>query len=226
MSYEIEETAEAVTLVPQDAARASVVWLHGLGADGYDFVPIVPELRLPPSLAVRFVFPHADVRPVTVNGGHEMRAWYDIASLTPAGREDVAGLEESVARITALVAAERARGTPASRIALAGFSQGGAVALHAGIAAAERLAGIVALSTYLPRAAALMARRPAANATLPILMCHGTHDAVVELAMGLAARSALTAAGHPVEWHDYPMAHEVSAAEIRTVANWLVARLA
>jgi phospholipase/carboxylesterase len=226
MSHEMVETDDAVTLSPPGAARASVVWLHGLGADGYDFVPIVPELRLPAALAVRFVFPHAAVRPVTINGGYAMRAWYDITALTPAGRDDAAGLEESVARIGALTEAERARGIPASRIVLAGFSQGGAVALHAGLGATERLAGIVALSTYLPRAAALATRGSAANQALPVLMCHGTEDPVVALSMGVAARDALAAAGHPVEWHTYPMAHEVSAREIADVSRWLVDRLA
>ena len=226
MTHEMNETEAAVTLKPAGPARASVIWLHGLGADGYDFVPVVPELRLPPELGIRYVFPHASVRPVTVNGGYEMRAWYDITSLTAAGRDDAAGLDESVAQIGALIAAERALGIPASRIVLAGFSQGGAVALHAGLAASEPLAGIVALSTYLPRAAAARARRPAANAALPVLMCHGTEDPVVVLAMGVAARDALLADGHPVEWHTYPMAHEVSAREIVDIARWLAVRLA
>jgi phospholipase/carboxylesterase len=225
MSHAMTETDEAVTLSPPGPAHGSVIWLHGLGADGYDFVPIVPELRLPPALALRFVFPHAAVRPVTVNGGYQMRAWYDITALTPAARDDAVGLEESVARIGALIAAERALGIAASRIVLAGFSQGGAVALHAGLTAAERLAGIVALSTYLPRAATLLARQSAAGAGLPVLMCHGSSDAVVDLSMGAAARDALTAAGHPVEWRVYPMAHEVSAREIVDVAHWLAARL-
>jgi len=225
MPHEMAESEEAVTLSPPGSAHATVIWLHGLGADGYDFVPIVPELRLPPTLALRFVFPHAAVRPVTINGGYEMRAWYDIKALTPAGRDDAVGLDESVARIGTLVAAERALGVPASRIMLAGFSQGGAVALHAALSAGEALAGVVALSTYLPRAAALLARQPAADRGLPVLMCHGSSDAVVDIAMGSAARDALVAAGHPVEWHSYPMGHEVSARELVDVARWLVARL-
>ena len=220
------ETDDVVTLQPPGAARASVIWLHGLGADGYDFVPVVPELRLAPALAIRFVFPHASVRPVTVNGGYAMRAWYDITALTAAGRDDAAGLEESVARVAALVAAERALGIAAERIVIAGFSQGGAVALHAGLGATEPLAGIVALSTYLPRAAATIAQRSPAGSALPVLMCHGTEDAVVALSMGVAARDALVAGGQTVEWHTYPMAHEVSAREIADVARWLSARLA
>ncbi len=226
MTHEMLETEEAVTLRPAGEPHASVIWLHGLGADGYDFVPVVPELRLPPALAIRFVFPHADVRPVTVNGGYKMRAWYDITTLTAAGRDDAAGLDESIARVGGLVAAERALGIPAARVLLAGFSQGGAVALHAGLAAVELLGGIVALSTYLPRAAAALARRPAANATLPVLICHGSEDQVVAPSMGIAARDALVAGGHPVEWHSYPMAHEVSAREIVDIARWLAARLA
>jgi phospholipase/carboxylesterase len=226
MTHEMLETEDAVTLRPPGEPRASVIWLHGLGADGYDFVPVVPELRLAPALAIRFIFPHATVRPVTINGGYAMRAWYDITALTPAGREDAAGLEESVARIGGLVAGERALGIAAARIVLAGFSQGGAVALHAGLAATEPLAGIVALSTYLPRAAAAAALRSPASRALPVLMCHGTEDPVVALSMGLAARNALEAAGHPVEWHTYPMAHEVSAREIVDVSRWLAARLA
>jgi phospholipase/carboxylesterase len=225
MTHDMLETEDAVTLRPASAASASVIWLHGLGADGYDFVPVVPELRLPAALAIRFVFPHASVRPVTVNGGYEMRAWYDITALTPAGRDDAAGLDESVARIGSLIAAERGLGIPAARIVLAGFSQGGAVALHAALSHAEPLAGVVALSTYLPRAATLAARDSPANRALPILMCHGTEDPVVTLSLGLAAREALTAEGHAVEWHTYPMAHEVSARELGDVSRWLTVRL-
>jgi phospholipase/carboxylesterase len=226
MAHEMLETEDAVMLRPEIPARASVIWMHGLGADGYDFVPIVPELRLPAALAIRFVFPHAGVRPVTLNGGYQMRAWYDITALTPAGRDDAAGLEESVARIGSLIAAERALGIAGTRIVVAGFSQGGAVALHAALAEAEPLAGAIALSSYLPRAAVLAARGSPANRAVPVLMCHGTEDPVVALSMGLAARDALSAAGHVVEWHTYPMAHEVSARELVDVARWLATRLA
>ncbi len=225
MPHEMIETDTAVTLEPSSAPAATILWLHGLGADGYDFVPVVRELRLPAGLAIRFIFPHAPVRPVTVNGGYEMRAWYDIVALTPEGRDAAEGLDDSVARVGALVAAERARGMPAGRIVLAGFSQGGAVALHAGLAATEPPAGVIALSTYLPRAGAALAARPAAHAPLPVLQCHGTDDTVVTPAMGLAARDALRAAGHPVEWREYPMAHEVSVAERAAVSAWIRARL-
>ncbi|MBS0393562.1 MAG: alpha/beta fold hydrolase [Proteobacteria bacterium] len=219
------ESDTAVTLEPAAAPVATVIWLHGLGADGYDFVPVVPELRLPAALAVRFIFPHAPVRPVTVNGGYEMRAWYDIVALTPEGRDAAEGLDDSVARVGALVAAEQARGMAPGRIVLAGFSQGGAVALHAGLAAAEPPAGVVALSTYLPRAEATLAARPVARAALPILQCHGSYDTVVTPSMGVAARDALRAAGHSVEWHEYPMAHEVSVAELAAISAWIHARL-
>ena len=226
MQYTTTETADGVTLNPPAPPLASVIWLHGLGADGHDFVPIVPQLRLPPALRLRFVFPHAPVRPVTLNNGYAMRAWYDIRSLTAAGRVDAAGLEASVARILALVEAERSAGIAPARILLAGFSQGGAVALHAALTAPERLAGVVALSTYLPLADALTSRCSAANAGLPVLMCHGRNDPVVALAMGLAARDALQAAGYAVEWHEYQMVHEVSAPELTAIATWLEARLA
>ena len=225
MTLDLLETDHAVTLNPSAAASATVIWLHGLGADGYDFVPIVTELRLPVSLAIRFVFPHASVRPVTINGGYEMRAWYDIKALTATGRDNAEGLEASVERIASLVEREQALGVAASRIVLAGFSQGGAVALHAALAAPARLAGVVALSTYLPRAESVLRTRSAANRGLPILMCHGTNDPVVDISMGIAARDALTAAGDAVEWHAYPMQHEVSAREIAEISRWLVSRL-
>ncbi len=225
MQYATTESDQAVTLNPPGPLLASVIWLHGLGADGYDFVPIVPQLQLRPEFGLRFVFPHAPVRPVTLNNGNAMRAWYDIRSLTAAGRVDAAGLEASVARVLALVDAERSAGISPTRIALAGFSQGGAVALHAALTAPERLAGVVALSTYLPLADALLPRRSAANAGLPVLMCHGRYDPVIALAMGLAARDVLQAAGCAVEWHEFPMAHEVSAPELAAIARWFEARL-
>jgi phospholipase/carboxylesterase len=224
MGYRTIETDEAVTLTPR-AAQASVIWLHGLGADGHDFVPIVPELRLPAAPAVRFVFPHAAVRPVTVNNGFRMRAWYDIKSLTPGGRGDPAGLADSVARINALIAAERADGIDAARIVVAGFSQGGAVALHVALACPQRLAGVIALSAYLPLAGELEGRLADANRDLPILQCHGRHDPMVALPMGEAARDWLTTRNYPLEWHEYPMQHEVCADEIADVARWLRARL-
>jgi len=225
MRWQTTEAVDGVTLAPA-SAQASVIWLHGLGADGHDFVPIVPELHLPASPGVRFVFPHASVRPVTINNGHPMRAWYDIKSLGPGTRGDAAGLDESVARIARLIGAEQALGIAANRIVIAGFSQGGAVALHAALSYPERLAGVLALSTYLPVPESLEPRLAAANRDVPILMCHGTYDPVVVPAMGEAARAWLAARDYPVEWRTYPMQHQVTPAEIADIARWLSVRLA
>ena len=225
MQYQKHETEHEITLEPAVPAIASVVLLHGLGADGWDFVPIVEELRLPDALPVRFVFPHAPLRPVTVNAGYVMRAWYDIKSFTPEGRADALGLAESVERVNAYLRNEIARGVAPSRIVLAGFSQGGAVALSAGLRFNQRLAGLLALSTYLPFPERLAAERSVANSDLPILMCHGRMDPVVHFAMGTEARDALKALGYPVEWHEYPMQHEVCAAELAQIGRWLRDRL-
>ena len=224
MRWQTTEAVDGVTLTPA-AADSSVIWLHGLGADGHDFVPIVPELRLPPSLNVRFVFPHATVRPVTINNGQPMRAWYDIKSLGPGTRGDAAGLDESVARIARLIVAEAALGIAANRIVIAGFSQGGAVALHAALAQPERLAGVLALSTYLPVPETLDRKLAGANRDLPILMCHGLYDPVVVAPMGEAARVWLEARKYPVEWRTYPMQHQVMPTEIADIARWLAQRL-
>ncbi|MCA0197572.1 MAG: dienelactone hydrolase family protein [Proteobacteria bacterium] len=204
----------------------TVLWLHGLGADGHDFAPIVPELVRPHWPALRFVFPHAPVRPVTINGGMRMRAWYDIVGMDFANRADAAGIEESVQHVEALIAREGERGTPAARIVLAGFSQGGAIALAAGLRRQAPLAGLVALSTYLPggqEAAAL--RQPNAVAQ-PVFYAHGDGDPVIAVQYGLASAQALERAGFEVEWHRYPMAHQVCAQEIADLGDWLERRLA
>lgn len=206
--------------------RFSIIWLHGLGADGHDFAPIVPELVDPAWPALRFVFPHAPVRPVTVNGGVPMRAWYDIVAFDAAARQDEAGIRASIAEVEVLIARERERGVPSERTFLAGFSQGGAIALAAGLCHADKLAGIVALSTYLPIASTLAAERSAANAATPIFQAHGTADPVVALPRGSASRDALQALGYAVEWHTYPMAHAVCAEEIDDLRRWLGRRLA
>jgi phospholipase/carboxylesterase len=219
----LNESAHEITLEPALPATATVVLLHGLGADGGDFVPIVDELRL--SIPVRFVFPHAPERPVTVNAGYVMRAWYDIRSFTPEGRADDAGLTASVQRVNRYLEAEIARGIAPSRIVLAGFSQGGAVALSAGLRFPERLAGVLALSTYLPFPARLATEKSSANSGVPILMCHGQMDPVLNIGMGRAARAVLEEQGYPVEWREYPMQHEVCAAEIADIRRWLSARL-
>lgn len=223
MKYSPHQSENEVTLEPAEPAVASMILLHGLGADGWDFVPIVPELRLPG--AVRYVFPHAPTRPVTVNAGYIMRAWYDIKSFTPEGRADAAGLEDSTRRVTGYLEREVARGIESSRIVLAGFSQGGAVALGAGLRFPKRLAGILALSTYLPFPARLAAEKSAANADVPILMCHGRLDPVVPVTMGLEARDELRSQGYPVDWHEYPMQHEVCADELAEIARWMRQRL-
>jgi phospholipase/carboxylesterase len=224
MQYTSRESEFDVTLEPAVPATATVVLLHGLGADGWDFVPIVGELRLP--MPVRFIFPHAPERPVTVNAGYVMRAWYDIRSFTPEGRADAVGLAESVERVNRYLEMEIERGISTERMVLAGFSQGGAVALSAGLRFRMQLAGLLALSTYLPFPARLAAERSSANASLPILMCHGRMDPVVNIGMGLEARAALEAQGYPVEWREYPMEHEVCAAELEEIGRWLTQRLA
>ena len=212
------ETDTAVTIEPAGKPRASVIWLHGLGADGYDFVPIVGELGLPADAGIRFVFPHAPVRSVTLNAGMPMRAWYDIISLDRTGKVDEKGIRESEARVRDLIAAQ---GVEPSRIVIAGFSQGGAIALHTALRYPDRLAGVLALSTYLPMADALEREASPANRQTPILMCHGQHDPMLTLEIGQTSRDRLVALGHKVEWHEYPMAHEVCAEEIERIGSWL-----
>jgi len=202
-------------------ATASVIWLHGLGADGHDFEPIVPELDLPDSLPVRFVFPHAPMQPVTINGGAVMRAWYDVYGLGGVRREDAAGVRASQAAVEELLEREKKRGIPASRLVLAGFSQGGAIALQTGLRHPERLAGIMALSTYLPVADTLAAEASAANRDVPIFMAHGLHDPLIPIERAQMSRKLLESAGYRVEWHDYAMEHSVCAEEIADVSSWL-----
>ncbi len=204
---------------------ASVIWLHGLGADGNDFVPIVPELRLPPALAIRFVFPHAPVRKVTINNGVAMRAWYDIAAADLNIRADIAGVRESQAQVEALIAREVSRGVAASRIVLAGFSQGGVIALHTGIRHRERLAGVIALSTYLVLADNLGEEAAAANRDVPIFMAHGLADPVVRFEWGDNSRGTLVAQGYRVDWHTYRMEHSVCMEEIVAIGAWLAQTL-
>jgi phospholipase/carboxylesterase len=225
MKYTQAETEFEITLSPRVPAVAAVILLHGLGADGGDFAPVVGELGLPDSLPVRFVFPHASLRPVTINNGYVMRAWYDIKAFSREGRDDNTGLADSTRRVNGYIDAEKQRGIASSRVVLAGFSQGGAVALHAGLRYPERLAGILAMSCYLPFASTLGTEKAAANADVPILMCHGRQDPVVHVGMGIEARDELKAQGYPVEWHDYQMQHEVCAAEIAEVGRWLRLRL-
>ena len=203
----------------------SIIWLHGLGADGNDFAPIVPELVAKDWPALRFVFPHAPVRPVTINNGMSMRAWYDIVGFDLQARQDEAGVRASVREVETLIAREHQRGVPSGRIVLAGFSQGGAIALAAGLCHAQKLAGIVALSTYLPISEVVVRERHAANAATPIFWGHGTADPVVALQRGTDARDLLRSLGYSVDWHTYPMAHAVCAEEIADLRHWLDARL-
>ena len=212
---------ETVEIETGSAPQAAVVWLHGLGADGHDFEPIVPELDLPSSLAVRFVFPHAPMRPVTINGGWVMRAWYDIRDDGGVRREDAAGVRVSQQQIEALIARERGRGVAADRIVLAGFSQGGAMALHTGVRHAERLAGIMALSCSLPLGDTVATEASPANRDVPIFMAHGTEDPLVPLARGARARDLLRQLGYRVDWREYPMPHAVCPEEIRDIGTWL-----
>lgn len=218
--------AETVEIETGPNPTGSVIWLHGLGADGHDFEPIVPELRLPESLALRFVFPHAPPRPVTVNGGATMRAWYDIFSLERDGPVDEVGIRDSAAILNTLIAREQERGIDARRIVVAGFSQGGAVALHAALRYPERLAGLMALSTYLPLTSSFNAEvvdnAAAVNQDLPIFMAHGSFDPMLPMQMGRSSADLLLAADFTVEWHDYPMAHAVCAEEIEDIREWLL----
>lgn len=201
--------------------RQSVIWLHGLGADGHDFEPIPPVLRLGEH-PTRFVFPHAPVRAVTINAGMRMRAWYDIAGLELADKQDARGIEESARLVTELIARENERGIPSERVFLAGFSQGGAIALHLGVRYQARLAGIVALSTYLPLIDRVAAERSDANAETPVLLGHGVQDPMVPVGLGEATRDFLVSLGYRVSWHTYPIPHSVSAEELEDVRGFLL----
>ena len=217
---------ETLELQSGDDPVASIIVLHGLGADGNDFVPIAEQLDLSAVGPVRFVFPSAPVRPVTINGGYVMRAWYDILGTDLVRREDEAGLRQSSAAIQALLDREASRGIAPARTVLMGFSQGCAMALMVGLRAPQRLAGLVAWSGYLPLAASTAAERSPANADVPILMCHGRFDAMVVPARGQATRDALLALGYPVQWHDYPMEHSVCPDQISDLNRWLLQVLA
>jgi phospholipase/carboxylesterase len=212
---------EAIEIETAESPGASVIWMHGLGADGHDFVDVVPELGLPARPGVRFVFPHAPMRPVTINGGYVMRAWYDIRDDGGVRREDAAGVRASQKAIEALIAREKERGVPAAAIVLAGFSQGGAMALHTALRHPERLAGVMALSCSLPLAEALAAEPAPANRDVPIFMAHGTHDPMIPMARALRARETLAGLGYRLEWHEYPMPHSVCLEEIRDISAWL-----
>ena len=212
---------DAIEIETAPNPEAAVVWMHGLGADGHDFEPIVPELHLPATTRIRFVFPHAPLRPVTINQGHVMRAWYDIRALAGVRREDEAGVRQSARQIEGLLARERQRGIAPRRIVIAGFSQGGAMALHVGLRHPDRLAGILALSCYLPLGNTLDTELSPANRDVPIFWAHGLHDPMIPQAMAEQGRAQLGELGYRIDWHQYPIPHSVSAEEIADVGRWL-----
>ncbi|MAS11509.1 alpha/beta fold hydrolase [Salinisphaera sp.] len=216
---------DCIEIEPNGPATASVIWLHGLGADGNDFVPIVDELGLPADHGVRFVFPNAPVQPVTINNGMPMRAWYDIKGMAIADKQDAEGIRASAREIEQLIDREGERGIAPERIVLAGFSQGGAIALHTGLRHARGLAGIMALSTYLPLAETLGDEASDANRGVSILQAHGSQDPVVPMQLGQASRDHMLEAGYDVAWHEYPMQHQVCMPQIATIGRWLTDRL-
>ena len=217
-----KERLETVEIEPETRALACVIWLHGLGADGHDFESLVPELRLPAQPAIRFVFPHAPMRPVTINGGYRMRAWYDILALDRSAPQDATGIRESAASVRALIEREGERGVPPDRVILAGFSQGGAIALYEGLRHPTRLAGLLALSTYLPLQDTLAAEAHPANAAVPIFMAHGTLDPTVPFALGDGSRRLLVGRGYDVRFRTYPMGHSVCLEEIQDIRAFLL----
>ncbi|MEO0478585.1 MAG: dienelactone hydrolase family protein [Planctomycetota bacterium] len=220
-----DELLPRVELAPEGDVDASVIWLHGLGADGHDFEPVVPMLGLPPDLRVRFVFPHAPSIPVTLNQGFVMPAWYDIQEIDLKRRHDEAGIRRSASQVRDLIALENERGIPTERIVLAGFSQGGAIALFEGLRHEKALAGVMALSTYLVCEESLDDERTQQNAQVPIFQAHGTMDPMVPIERGQAARDALVGRDYLVEWHEYPMQHAVHPDEIQDIGRWLTDRL-
>jgi phospholipase/carboxylesterase len=212
---------ETIEIATHPEADAAVVWLHGLGADGNDFVPIVRELHLPARLRVRFVFPHAPMMPVTINNGYVMRAWYDVTFEGLDRRPDARGIVASQAAIEKLLAREKARGIASERIVLAGFSQGGAITLQAGLRHGESLAGLMVLSSYLPLAETLAAEAAPQNTSTPIFMAHGSEDEVIRIELARRSLTQLEAQGYEVQWHEYPMPHSVCAQEIGDISSWL-----
>ena len=214
----------AVEIEPKGSAKFSVIWLHGLGADGHDFPPIVPELDIPAERNVRWIFPHAPAIPVTINGGMRMPAWYDIRGMDFDRRHDEEGIRTSAQRVAQLIEREVERDIPEERILLAGFSQGGAIALHVALRHPQKLLGVVALSTYLVLEDSLAKERSKANKDIPIFQAHGTQDPMVVLERGSNAKDVLTGLGYDVEWHEYPMGHQVCVEEIQTLGLWFQAR--
>ena len=211
---------DCVEVISGESPVGSVIWLHGLGADGHDFEPIVPELRLPADLPLRFVFPHAPMRPVTINGGMVMRAWYDIVTLDAEGRADADGVRESTAILEELIAREMERGIPADKIVVAGFSMGGAIAINTALHTTHALAGLMALSTYLPLPGEVEGSK--GSRELPVFMAHGSFDPMLPMQWGQLSAKKLEETGFSVEWHEYPMAHAVCPQEIADIREWLL----
>ena len=216
----MSETLPAIETETKPKPSHAVIWLHGLGADGNDFVPVVKQMKLPP-LGIRFLFPHAPMRPVTINGGFVMRAWYDIAYQELAFKEDERGLRDSQKLIEDIIARENARGIPSNRIVLAGFSQGGVMTLQVGLRQPKRLAGLMALSAYLPMSPMVEVERNAASNSVPIFMGHGSADDIVPLALAKMSRDTLIKLGYEVEWHQYQMPHSVCPEELADIGTWL-----
>lgn len=219
----MNQPLQSIVLDSGPNPQTAIIWLHGLGADGHDFEPVTEELQLP--CAVRYIFPHAPMRPVTINGGFVMRAWYDIAETNIADRQDDAGIRDSQAKVEALIRRENERGIPPNRIFLAGFSQGGAIALHTALRQAQPLAGVLALSTYLPLAERASGEMQESTLSTPIFMAHGRSDTIIPQTLGRASAESLKALGYRVDWHAYPMAHSVCAEELRDIERWLTARM-
>lgn len=215
-----------VEVNPDVKAKATVIWLHGLGDSGNGFAPIVPDLKLPSELGIRFVFPHAPTRPVTINNGMLMRAWYDITSLDFNHRADSQGVKESSAFVANLIEQEIAQGIPANKIVLAGFSQGGVIALHLGTRYEKTLAGIMSMSSYMSEPEKLKEEAHSANKNTPIFVAHGTHDDVVPVFMGNAAFKVLQSNGYQVTWHEYAMQHNVCMQQLNDISSWLQQKLA
>ncbi len=210
-----------VEIQPESEHRYSVIWLHGLGADGHDFEGLVPELHLTAQANTHFIFPNAPIQPVTINGGMSMRSWYDILEMSLERRVDIDGIYQSAGLIEPLIQQEINKGIPSSNILLAGFSQGGVIALHVGLRCRHKLGGIVALSTYLPTIEQLKTERSAANNTTPVFMAHGIIDTVVAVESGKAAFDALKAMGYPIEWHDYVMEHSLCTEEVEQISAFM-----
>ncbi len=225
ITYTQNSTASSIEITPSISAIGSVIWLHGLGADGHDFTSIVPQFNLPVHLPLRFIFPHAPLKPVTINNGYIMRAWFDIYSMQIDQRIDLAGISDSVKAVEQLIENEQRKGIPTEKIILGGFSQGAVIALTTGLRCLKKLAGIIALSGYLPNAVQELSNRSQANQAIPVFLAHGTEDTIVPFMLGQATAAALEKHGIPVDWHSYSMPHSLCANEVSDVAAWLIKQI-